>query len=82
MAGINAFETVGVRELLSHLDNGRMNVSHPHKYTATHPVLDGEMIDPGFDDKGKLAEYYAGLIDGIIFVENHPEELGLTKETK
>lgn len=82
MAGINGFETLGVRELLPHLKRNRMDVSHPHKYTATHPVLEGEMIEPGFDSKDRLAEYYAGLMDGIVFAENNPEELGLTKETK
>lgn len=83
MSGLNADRIVPHREILATLDKGRWHHGTPHKYTAHHPANDAELIGPGFNDKSNLADYYAGIIDGIIYVEQHPEILNnYRKETK
>lgn len=67
MSGTNSGRIVPASELMRELRDGRCDDKKRHRYTAAHPIFPGELIKPGFDDLGQLAEYYAGLIDGITF---------------
>lgn len=70
MSGTNAGRIVPASELIQELAEKRYDENTRHRFTAAHPVARGELIEPGFDSIERLAEYYSGLIDGIVYAEN------------
>lgn len=83
MSGLNADRIVPENEIRDHLNRRRWDHGARHKYTARHPANDAELIGPGFNDKAKLAEYYDGVMDGIIYVMKNPSFIEkFKKETK
>lgn len=71
MSGTNAGRIVPASELIQELEKNRYDENTRHRYTAAHPAGNGELIGPGFNSVERLAEYYAGLIDGIVYAENN-----------
>jgi|GEM_PF-4448290 len=71
MSGTNAGRIVPASELIQALEEKRHDENTRHRFTAAHPVAPGELIAPGFDSIDRLAEYYSGLIDGIVYAENN-----------